>query len=370
MTQTMNTPAQTLTFSEAEFRTWLESLSFANHGDKPEQDHHALLKDEFPRNELFWRSFVVPLTKRLSNDHAGPRIHFRDGVDPLLQNICGANYSLFVHLAFAKRILEDWNDTSLDAIYTRLASAFDVFEGVVIKFHVLLCECAGGKSPLLDELSRDAFLKLAGEFYDEHYPTLRQHYLTIGKKPPAIEVPTRPSLLNEFFKGHPRRAEYHTTSGQIRAFRNAIVHDVRVGMLTTEDGSTLVPKPSCVWKYRQWHQVQHAATDSSLVAKDFCEVKTQCQTDVCRSIEIINALYEVIVDRFKSEFFSAAPSRLRDYFGVTFAECGSAPPPARSRDVPIERSESFAAPRKQGNGVVDTNISGVFVKPAKEHPGG
>ena len=83
-----------------------------------------------------------PLPERAIKRQDPPtQIGFGEGIDPTLQYICGANYSLYVHLTFAKVILTKWDDTSLDAVYTRLASAFDLFEALVIKFD-LLCAIA------------------------------------------------------------------------------------------------------------------------------------------------------------------------------------------------------------------------------------
>src|ERR1039457_650202 len=139
----MNTPMQPQTRNKDEFRTWLKEKSFENSGDDLERRYYAHLQSAFPRLEQFWRVFVVPLTNRLNNDKTRASIHFRDGVDPTLQYICGANYSLYVHLTFAKVILTKWDDTSLDAVYTRLASALDLFDAVAIKFYLLICYCRG-----------------------------------------------------------------------------------------------------------------------------------------------------------------------------------------------------------------------------------
>ena len=286
-------------------------------------------------------------------------IHFREGVDARLQYICGANYSLFVHLALANEIIKNWNDTSLDAVYARLASAFDVFEVLVIQFHFLICECRAIKSELVDGLSQEAFLKLAEEYYKSEYAKLRQFYISVGKKVPPISIPTKAALFGEFFKGHGSLKTYLTMSGQLRALRNAIVHDVRVGMLLNEAGELLIPKPSVVSNYRQWSKVQEVAGDAARMARDFCEVKTQCKSDILRAMQVINELYGFILEQFQEEFYSKDRSTLRDVFGIQFQDKPSAPL-IIAEQIEAHDSSSFKIYNPSNNPIP---LSGVYTPP-------
>jgi hypothetical protein len=361
----MNTRLETLTFKKEEFREWLETCSFGKNGDTFERKYHSLLDADFSRNEEFWRRFVVPLTTRLGGKKSDSFIGFRDGVDPLLQYICGVNYSCFIHFVFAKVALEKWNDTSLDAIYTRLASAFDVFEALIIKFHLLICECRGVKSELIEELSLDKFLEIAKAYYKKEYPKMLEHYVKVGNKVPPIKIPSGPSVFSEFFGADLKRTGYRTVSGEIRAFRNAIVHDVRIGMLNNEKGEILVPKASKISDYREWSKVQEAAKSPELVARDFCEVKAQCSGDIQRSLEAVNSLYETVLKKLDEEIYTPARIRLRELFGIQFQE--SAPAlPAVVQQSDGESSSSFYI----GTDSISISQSGVsFIPPEfREHP--
>jgi len=319
----MNTPTDIKTFREGEFRRFVISKSFKMDGDSEEKKHWQLLQSDLPNNQEFWKSFVVPLTNRIDESAKNSSIRFREGVDPLLQYISGANYSIFVHFAFARVIMSNWNEMSLDAVYTKLASAFDVFEALAIKFHLLLCECRGSKSPLLSELSKDVFLKIASDYYDNKYHTLYDFYSKIGKKPPPIHLPSVTEIFDEFFHSVSARKDYRTVSGQIRAFRNAIVHDVRIGMLFHTDKSLLVPKTSEISKYRHWSNVETAGKDAAIIGKDFHEVREQCKKDIDRSVRVVNELYKFILEQFISEFYNTGRSKLRQWFGVHFTEAVS-----------------------------------------------
>lgn len=313
---TMNPPAKRETRVRQEFRSWLKGVSFTNSGDRLERRYFHLLAD-FPRLEAFWRFFVVPLTERLKGRQS---IGFRNGVDPALRYICAANYSLYVHLVFAKIILTKWDETSLEAVYGRLASAFDVFEMLIIRFHLLMCECKKMKSPLLNELSEEGFLDLAKVFYHKNYESLFQLYLSVGKKPPSINIPSKGDIVNEYFKGNIYRSSHKTISTQeIRQFRNVIVHDVRIGGFQIGD-SVLVPKSSVIQKYRQWSDIAKVAGDADVIERDFCEAKTQCAYEVDRTVNVLNALYEQILKDFEEEFYTPQRSTLRDLFGIEFKE--------------------------------------------------
>ena len=298
-----------------QLRHWSQSLSFAQDGNALERRYKYMLSD-FPRLEEFWRIFVAPLTPRLTQEKS--KDDFRSGVDPALRYICAANYSLYVHLVFAKVILTEWDETSLETIYSRLASAFDVFEALVIRLLCLLNFCREERPRVLAGISEEEFLSLAKNFYREKYPTLFSLYLSVGKKPPSISIPTKTNIFDEYFKGNPYRKRYHKlSSGEIRAFRNVITHDVRLGLLMTPDGSTYIPRSSVVGKYRLWSDIAKVADKPDLFRSDFCEAKAQCSFEISRTIEVLNALYEQILGDFEAEFFSDDRTVLRDLFGIS-----------------------------------------------------
>lgn len=137
------------------FNSWLAQVNFAEHGDRYEKKYCALVLPDLPLIEAFWRAFVVPLTMRL---HVYPglaerSIRYRPGIEECLQHICGANYSVYLNLAFAKSALASWDEEqSLESVYTRLSSTFDVFESLCFTFCKLLCSCQGSTLGALNRL--------------------------------------------------------------------------------------------------------------------------------------------------------------------------------------------------------------------------
>ena len=335
----METPAQRETLNKDRFRDWLRTISFASSGDDLERRAFHLLSD-FPRLEEFWRVFVVPLTGRLKGIED---IECRSGVDPNLQSICAANYTLFVHLIAAKTTLTNWGETSLYTVYTRLGSAFDVFESLVVKFHLLLCECRGLKSPLLSELSEEAFVQRAKEYFQKKYHRLLELYQIKGKAP-MMNAPIDGDIFAEYFGDNSTGTTYGTISRQVREFRNVIVHDIHVGGISVR-GQTLVPKTDKILKYRRWSDIQKVWGKEDIVAKDFCEVKTQCGNEIARTADVLNALYEKLLKDFNEEFYNPKHSGLRDLFGIEFKE--------DSIDVSISRERAIAA---RSSSSADTSI--------------
>jgi hypothetical protein len=315
----MTNPTQTISFGEAALLVELNQLTFSNCGDDLERAYHERLNHHCPNIEVFWREFVVPLTNRIAPAGQNSEIRFREGVDPLLQYIAAANYSLFVNLALAREALHAWNNVmAQDAVYGRLASACDVFEALIIKFHLLISECRSLPPRPISDLKKEEFLELAATYFDKNYSTLKEHYLSIGKKTPPIQIPSNGSIIDEFFKAHGIKVKYQKAAGEVRTFRNPILHDVRLGMLQTADGGLLIPKPDVLHRYKKWHEVEKAAKDPAAIQRDFSDAKALCTQLSDNLMTTINDVYIVLLQLYRLELRSADCSTMRNLFGLRF----------------------------------------------------
>lgn len=164
-----------------EFEEYLKQFTFAEHGDRFEQFYGHHLSDNFPNCERFWRLFVVPMTKRVESYPSAVlrTIELRESISPFIEDIANANYSMYINLVFAHVHLETRMLSSLEDIYVHLGTTCDLAEAVLERWYFLLLQCRGGKPHLLDGLNRDDFLNKAREWYDNHYPEVYKHYLSL-----------------------------------------------------------------------------------------------------------------------------------------------------------------------------------------------
>jgi hypothetical protein len=309
-----------------QFDKFINQASFASNGDLCEREWAHLILPMFPNCEAFWRAFVLPLTRRMDGYPVQPTqdISFRPSMDPRLEDLAIANYSLFVNLAYAHLYLQAAAPSFLEDVYVHLASACDLAELILERWYLLRLECTGKRSPLLQERTRDEFLALAGEYYDAKYHTLHEHYFSKGKAYP-IRIIDRAGILTEYLgrESEPRRT-YATLSGTIREFRNVIVHDTKIARIVTRGPSPLVPSPRLIHKYKDWRAVQSASLDSEVIRSDFVEPSQQSRQDTASLEEALNRLWDTLLADFKSLFCDHG-STLQRMFAIQFLPADVAP---------------------------------------------
>ncbi|MCJ7695746.1 MAG: hypothetical protein MUO40_10005, partial [Anaerolineaceae bacterium] len=211
----------------------LDKASYKTDGDNYERNHGIFLSENFPNCERFWKFFVIPLTKRIAGYPTNllKNIRLREAMDPDLEDISITHYSIFLHLIYAHNHTELPIDSSIEEFYIHLASVYDLTDTFLEKIYFLLLKCRGGKSKLFNFLSRDDFIGMASNWYEENYSTVYNHYLSKGKYA-SMKLPNRKSLLKEFVYDFLSQKklwmEYSQHSLMIRTFRNVLVHDVQI----------------------------------------------------------------------------------------------------------------------------------------------
>lgn len=298
----------------------LRQASFRSNGDSYEQQFGGLVVPRFPNCELFWKLFVVPLTERISGypNALTNEIRPRQGVDPELENIANTNYTTFLNLVYAHIHLRTDMLSSLEDFYAHLGSACDLVETFLERWFFLLIKCRGDNCEILQQLTREDFLKLAGEWYDKNYLTLYEYYYSKGKAPP-IRIPSRKNIIKELFKKYLKndelRKHYVRFSQSIREFRNVVVHDVQVGSLII-NGQTYIPKPQVIKKYRTWREVFSVVNKPDVITQDFNLKKSQMENDINELETILNEIWELIINEFLSEFYTHDRHVLRDLYSL------------------------------------------------------
>lgn len=317
----MNTPTPPTKVAKEPFLAWLATVRFADHGDKLERAHAATLNAMCPNLEKFWRVFVVPLTERI---RGCPRsvdfsIRCRDGIDPFLQIICGESYSVAWHLVTANKFVREWDQWSLDSVYTRLGSAMDVLEAMVARGHLLLCKCRGKESDYLKSLKRKS-----------KYSDIESIYFAGEELPKGLRLIADRALFQEYLNSHVKVADAtqtlerfnHLAKEEIRPLRNVLVHDVRIGGFEV-GGKLWIRKHEKAAAYRRWDQIQAVMEDDATINNDFVEAKTLAESDLANVAEVINALYGILEADVRTEFETEERTKLREYMGLEFVEAES-----------------------------------------------
>jgi hypothetical protein len=298
----------------------LNTGSFMLNGDSYEKIFGNLLSDSFPNCEKYWKVFIVPLTNRflgypkaLEED-----IHFRKNIDPNLEDISLIHYSIFFNLVYAHYHLSNPILSSLENFYVHLSSVYDLVDAFLEKNYVLILNCRGEKSELLQTLSKDDFLEMATKWYDDQYAKVYENYLSRGKFM-SMKLPSRQLLVKEFIADYLSQEnlwnEYKNHSNSIKEFRNVIVHDVQIGKVVI-DGKIFIPKPICIQKYRTLRNIQKALENQQTLQNDFVEVLYQFKNDLENTQIILNNLWNVLIPELNIELFHNERKYLHDAYNL------------------------------------------------------
>ena len=303
----------------SKLRRVISKTHFANDGDGAERVYWVYLKERFPNCETFWRYFVVPSTKRIELEVSEPnerRIQHREGISEDIKDITSFHYSIFVNLIYSYDHLQKSGLSSFEDFYIHLESACDLAEDFLLKTYLLILECRGQRSEILQGLKKEDILKLAEEWYDDKYSKVYENYLKKGK-PTQIMLPSKQNVLDEYFQDSADWQKYKKHSERIGQYRNVIVHDVLIGTIGTRDaGIVLVPKKEKIQNYRKWTYVFNAQNNIQKIKKDFINRKEQMILDIGTLEIILNKLWVKPINDLKKLFFHEKNQTLLSKYNI------------------------------------------------------
>lgn len=297
----------------------IAATTFASGGEASEMQYGYLWADSFPNAEKFWRNFIVPFTNRVQPSIADPNqlIHVRAGTAAQLHDIGSFHYSIFYNFLLAQQALTTKHSSFFESFYTHLGSLCDSVEELLTKIYFLCLECNGTKSEVLEKLSREDFLALAGTWYDEHYPNVYEHYLRVGK-PPPMRLPMRSSVLEEYFGKSAPWKNYKRLSQKIREYRNVIVHNYQIAFILFGNGVSYVPKKEKIRDYKKWNQVFAGAGDLATFERDFIRRELQMERDLDEITGSLNALWEKPLADMEQLLFTDHNEKLLEKYDLKF----------------------------------------------------
>lgn len=306
------------------FLKYLEPISLKELGDPIERRLGSHVTDLFPNYENYWRSLVVPVTKRIDGypKSIAFDVRMRQGINEQVEDIISASYTCFLHLVYAHMNYETQEMAYLENIYLHLGSAYDLAESFLERNYLLLLDCTGDKSEILQRLKKDDFMKMADEWYEKNYEEFYTYYLSKGKAR-EIRLPSRRNILKEFVVGvlgdKGLWKDYNDVSVSIRRMRNAIVHDVRLGQIMI-NGILVMPKPSFIQNYRTWRSIRAVLEGkdkneiNATLEKDFARYPEQAKDDIDRTEILMNRLWEKIIVLMQGELYEKQNPKLLTYY--------------------------------------------------------
>ena len=340
-----------------DFQDYLDQATFDSCGDKFEQKYGHYVADTFPNCERLWRLFVVPMTQRVNKypEWNCEGIYPREGTPPVLQDIASAHYSMFLNLTFAHLHLEDQYPYSHEDIYIHLASACELADRVLGMWHLTCLKCQEKQSEAFSRLDLDEVLaRIKRKFEDYEDPV--KYYLNHRRTQSIYFLPSENDLVHECLEVLEYEGNYEAVRNAIKAYRNRIVHDVRIGRyLDTGEGTYLVPKVKKISDYKTWCAVAEIANEPKVIKRDFTDFNSQAEEQIRLLETTLHDLWNVLIENFSDEFYSDARDDLRQMFDIEFSD-----KPRFNKPLQISREEH--GPLKPSE-EIDIRISGAYIGP-------
>jgi hypothetical protein len=287
-------------------------FSYKSNGDYHEIKSGHLVTDLFPNSENFWKSFITPLTNRIDptvTNH-NDKIRARLDISTDIVDLSIIHYSVFLNLVYASNCLTTKHLSYFENFYAHLGSVCDLVEEFATSLYFVTLECEEKETEVLQKLSKTKYLKLAGDWYDNHYSSAFTHYLSKGKTAP-FKILGRTNILDEYFGSEKAWKDYFKLAQQLRTYRNVIVHNTQIGSHITPQG-IFVPKKSRIGDYKKWHQVFAVKQDK--FQRDFVERDSQMNQELNDLKRALNNLWIKPFQHFDRLMYSELnPKLLKKY---------------------------------------------------------
>jgi hypothetical protein len=268
--------------------------SLKNDGDYYEKQYWNFLKSSFPNYEIFWRNFIVPLTKRAE----GLGGELQKETDPLLENIAMAHYSVFYHLGVAIDLQTKLGQEFSEDILFHLSSATEMVERLIFALAKLKAELE--KSVFVSPLSEDDILKRAKNYLSPKDDSKKysEDFKKYIKKGQSASVPLHSidEIARHFMKGVSESAEndlkkWQKVSNPIRHYRNTLAHNPKLGRRFTTKEEIYVPKENKLSEYELWSDVAKSSNINDFIL--LSELLSIFQKSL---IEKTNSLWVYLID--------------------------------------------------------------------------
>lgn len=309
-----------LLFNPIQLKALVEKFSYSNFGDHYEKNFASMMNGKFPNSEVFWKFFVVPMTKRIVSDDVNDQIRPRESVSIDIQSISTCHYSIFLNIIYADDCLKEKQLGFFENFYAHLATICDLTDDFFLKLFTLRERCYDRTPKGLNKLSKEDFISVAESYYTSQYEKDYLNYFSKGKITPQRLISAR-NVLEDYFQ-HSFKSnwtEYKKLSQNIRTYRNVIIHNSKVGsLINSENNSIFVPKKEYIGHFKDWKSISNVTPkDFSLC---FVDQKSLMSNDLSDLMKILNELWWLPIIDIKKLIYEEKNKKILDLFDIEFSE--------------------------------------------------
>lgn len=261
------------------------AYSLDRDGDKYEIQYWGFLKKDFPNYEVFWARFIVPLTVRTERRGIG----LIDGIDPLLENIAMAHYTVLYHLGVAIEMRERFGQEFSEDVLFHLSSSTEMVEWLI--FILAKLQGTGLPAKLTDEtVSKISSEYLSSRSYSTEFERFMKRGQAVNVRLHNIDDVTKPFLQSISEAAVRDFQNWQKFGNKIRHYRNTLAHNPKLGALVADKEKIYVPKETELYKYPFWSDVARRSDNN-----DFVPLPDLLSDFSTGLIEKTNGLWEYLI---------------------------------------------------------------------------
>ncbi len=269
--------------------------SLKEHGDAAEKKGCLVIQKDFPNYERFWAKFIIPMSRRPID------VQFRRNIDFDLQRVAMSHYTIFRNLLFVNEVIYSHRtmgmvlpftfNERIDNVYIYLASIVDMVENIFWTVNVLRFKLGIISENPFKESNLESMNEITEKYFTSSY---KRDFEQFCKKRKSVNVMIHNSSdsLN-LVKEDPRR-RFLAFSNDIRAYRNAVVHNPQMGTVYIS-GIAFIPKNrEALNKYYYWERLINAGDPN-----DFEQAETVIEKHFKLMQSMLNEVWESLIELFE-----------------------------------------------------------------------
>lgn len=264
-----------------------------NDGDLFEKAYWPYLKDSFPNYEIFWSLFVVPLTGRIVDRK---NIVFREEIDPLLEEVSMAHYTIFRSLCFILGEKKHFKNESLRNVYFHFGLIIEMVNLLTWKIYSIKCRVGIESKEFIPSLKEDEAVEKFKLFMKDSYGKQCHDFIAEGR-PVVYYLHSQRDILSKLIKDRNPYLKAKDFFKGINDYRNSFIHTPLPGSLVihnplTKEVTRFTIKKDKIKQYKLWTDVTH---HFKINMDDFIPEEQLVEKDFYKMQEILNEIWGYLI---------------------------------------------------------------------------